>query len=415
MTLLTIKSKSQSVYEFATGTQYCSRINFIGPQVGPNLPDSVSDMVLFDSLFRSFTSLTGRKFVKVNINFPPCGTYSLIPIKLIVKHLYLSGVKQDTINNFLNKETYVTTLRNGDYAIFTFDSCNSSGVLRFVCELEKDIPQICQVGVDVNTGKNLITIDTTDNAKFHISSYNIYRENSLNEYIKINNILSPINYYIDTVANPALQSFNYKILSIDENGDSSILSDAHSTIHLSASLGINQEINLTYNAYIGFNYISFYVFRSIDNNPYTIIDSLSSSTFSYTDFPPTYTNISYRIGVKNNSSCYLSKKNILDEYVLSNIKTPTANSVNEFGQQNNIQIYPNPTNNQIIVDFDENMIMKGYAVKITNSLGMEVYTSIINSKQSCINLSEYCVNGIYFIHILDNKGNNIAVKKIILQ
>jgi hypothetical protein len=84
--------------------------------------------------------------------------------------------------------------------------------------------------------------------------------------------------------------------------------------------------------------------------------------------------------------------------------------------QNSIKIYPNPTNDQITIDFGSNYsTLNGYTMKITNSLSQIVYTTLINNQTSTVNLSTWTGNGIYFVHLIDAQSNTIDIKKIIIQ
>lgn len=81
-----------------------------------------------------------------------------------------------------------------------------------------------------------------------------------------------------------------------------------------------------------------------------------------------------------------------------------------------ISVYPNPTHNQITVDFGHNYTkMDGYELKITNSLSQIVYTSPINTQIATVDLSTWKGKGIYFVHLIDASSNTIAIRKIVIQ
>lgn len=88
---------------------------------------------------------------------------------------------------------------------------------------------------------------------------------------------------------------------------------------------------------------------------------------------------------------------------------------NPITYQHSIKIFPNPSNNQITIDYGNYTAMTGYTLKITNSLGQTVFTSLINQQQTVINLSTWSGNGIYFVHLIDSQSNTIDIKKIVLQ
>lgn len=89
---------------------------------------------------------------------------------------------------------------------------------------------------------------------------------------------------------------------------------------------------------------------------------------------------------------------------------------NPIAWQNTIKIFPNPTNDQITIDFGSNYTtMNGYTLKITNSLSQIVYTTPINQQTTTVNLSTWTGNGIYFVHLIDAQSNTIDIRKIVLQ
>ena len=83
--------------------------------------------------------------------------------------------------------------------------------------------------------------------------------------------------------------------------------------------------------------------------------------------------------------------------------------------QNSIKIFPNPANDHIIIDNGNYTSYAGYTIKITNSLGQTVFTSLVNQQQFSVDLSTWSGNGIYFVYIIDAQSNTIDIRKIVLQ
>lgn len=83
--------------------------------------------------------------------------------------------------------------------------------------------------------------------------------------------------------------------------------------------------------------------------------------------------------------------------------------------QNAIKIFPNPTNDHIIIDNGNFTSYAGYTIKITNSLGQTVFTNLINQQQFSVDLSTWSGNGIYFVHIINGQSNTIDIRKVVLQ
>jgi len=83
--------------------------------------------------------------------------------------------------------------------------------------------------------------------------------------------------------------------------------------------------------------------------------------------------------------------------------------------QNTVKIYPNPANDQLNIDFGNYATLSNYTLKITNTLGQTVYTTVINKQSTTIDLSTFSGKGIYSVLITDDNSNIIESKKIVLQ
>jgi hypothetical protein len=81
--------------------------------------------------------------------------------------------------------------------------------------------------------------------------------------------------------------------------------------------------------------------------------------------------------------------------------------------QKNIHVYPNPSNGNFIIDFDEQVTAK-YELKVINCLGQTVDTKTNKgTSKTTMDLSDL-ENGVYFIEIR-NDDKTISTKKIIIH
>ncbi len=80
-----------------------------------------------------------------------------------------------------------------------------------------------------------------------------------------------------------------------------------------------------------------------------------------------------------------------------------------------ITIYPNPANDQVTIDCGNLANVTGWSIKITNSIGQEVFNGLMNTQQYVVPLNSWSGQGIYFVHIYDASNNLVNTKKIILQ
>ena len=99
---------------------------------------------------------------------------------------------------------------------------------------------------------------------------------------------------------------------------------------------------------------------------------------------------------------HLTQEEIIDLYDSGILSTNTAN------YESNINIYPNPANDHITIDFGNLDNVEGWNIKIINILGQEVLSQPMDNDK--INVSELS-KGVYIIRISD--GVNQADKKFI--
>jgi hypothetical protein len=81
---------------------------------------------------------------------------------------------------------------------------------------------------------------------------------------------------------------------------------------------------------------------------------------------------------------------------------------------NTIKIFPNPASTHITIDYGNYTMMNGYKLKITNSLGQQMFQTTINQQSSYISLASWTGN-IYFVHIINPQGNTLDIRKIVIQ
>jgi len=78
----------------------------------------------------------------------------------------------------------------------------------------------------------------------------------------------------------------------------------------------------------------------------------------------------------------------------------------------NIELYPNPVSDILIINIPEFSVNNSLKLEIFNTIGKVVNSKTIKKITSEINLTSFS-NGIYFVKITDNKGTVISTKKII--
>ena len=89
---------------------------------------------------------------------------------------------------------------------------------------------------------------------------------------------------------------------------------------------------------------------------------------------------------------------------------------NPIAYQNSIKVYPNPSRDHVIIDCGSNFnTLNGYSMRIENSSGQTVFTTIITQQSYNIDLTTWTGNGVYFVYLIDNLSHIVSVKKIVIQ
>lgn len=112
------------------------------------------------------------------------------------------------------------------------------------------------------------------------------------------------------------------------------------------------------------------------------------------------------IGDIDDVSFYNRELTSLEVQALYNLNdVPTK--ISTINEKENFEIYPNPTNSSIKIDFQEN---ENVSIEILNNLGQVVYAKSNIEKSNMIDLSAF-ENGIYFARV--NQNGEIYNRKII--
>ena len=83
--------------------------------------------------------------------------------------------------------------------------------------------------------------------------------------------------------------------------------------------------------------------------------------------------------------------------------------------QNTILMYPNPTNDQLTIDYGDFASLAGYTLKIFNSIGGETHSANINQQQEVLQLGTWGGAGTYQVVIYNAQGVPVDTRTIVLQ
>ena len=267
---------------------------------------------------------------------------------------------------------------------------------------------VCIVSVDQATGKNTVVWEKTGG--LGIDSFKVYRETSITGVYQLirQQPFGNFSTYTDGQSNPQQSSDRYVVTVVDACGESPY-SAAHRTIHLTSNVGINNEVNLIWNAYEGFTYPSFNIYRGSSLLNMQLLTQVSSGTFSYTDLIPPAPPLYYEIEVVNPQGCVPTAKT--DDYSssLSNIIQLNALSIEE-NKPDIISVYSyvNDANGQTVLHINFSKQPSG-SLKVYDVSGREVF-AVDNVITTEIQLPNTLSKGVYIADV--NTGSYNMKSKI---
>lgn len=267
------------------------------------------------------------------------------------------------------------------------------------------LASICAVTVDSATSKNLIIWEKT--GIVNAFAYNLYRESNIaGQYDLIGtNPVSDYSTFLDATSIPPQQSYSYKIAEVDSCNHEWPQSNLHKTIHLSANVGINGEINLNWNQYEGKPYTTHDIMRSFNSGPFTLLNQVSSAITSYSDLTPPIGNKVYRIEIDLGTLCGPSKPTEVQR-IKSNALSFGATGINDISKQVSVQIAPNPTAG--IINILGNTPAQVRVYDATGRLLLE------EKNKNRLDISSFPKGG-YLIRLSDKEGLVYYSQKIILN
>lgn len=323
----------------------------------------------------------------------------------------------DTTKDLLN-------VSPGKYGLVITDTsgCKSSLVLG-VTPVLPPLKPICVVTVDTLTNMNIVAWEKPVSTV--IAGFNIYRESSQNQiyqfvaYSPYNNLSA----YYDSIADPDARWAKYRISMVDVCGKEGPLSSEHKTIHLAIQSYSAQSIDLIWDAYVGYPFSYYHIFRKDSSNGiWMLLDSVPSTqnTYSDTALISNGDTLSYHIDVAHPNGCVATIKN--PEPMASNLNSSRSNvyrvvdsslvAVNNEEINFSIVLYPNPSSGVFTLKTSEKEIKY---IKITNQLGEDIkFIQLKNNKlvEIIIDLRSFA-KGIYNVQAVSQK--KIVNKKIIIR
>jgi len=389
-------------------------INFFGIFSSPStLPQHKVQILVYNST-DSLNSHQVLTFTSINCTAPA----TQIIIDPIAQFCPRDSLFIAANNNFFdyqwsNGDTSQTTYVIVDSTLYisVLDSlgCIRKDTIDFDISLPFD-ESICIVTVDSATNKNIIVWEKTPFER--TLQTNIYKETTqAGVYNLIGSVpFDSLSVFIDSNSTPLQNSSRYKISVVDSCGNESTQSPDHKTIHLTASVGTNNENNLVWDGYVGFSFTSYNILRGSTINNMSIIASIQSTLFTFSDLTPlTGVNI-YQIEAVRSSACSPTQRSTT--FISSSSNNVNLNATSIIDNQNYddiISVYPNPTFGNVSINIETPY--KEVKVVVKDIIGNIVYSNMFYTSDK-INFEIGNASSIYFAEITVDR-NKIIVKKII--
>ena len=159
--------------------------------------------------------------------------------------------------------------------------------------------------------------------------------------------------------------------------------------------------------YVGVEYSTFNIWRSVDQGEFTLISQLPSNQFNYNDTEADIDNFNYEyyVGIEV-EDCQESRSITEIVELRSNLLNLGVLSNNEFDISDKVTIYPNPADDYINIKLEGSLELIN--IEIYNGLGQ-----IIMTTKDLIISTRDLESGIYFLKVKTNNG--ISLKNIIVK
>ena len=83
--------------------------------------------------------------------------------------------------------------------------------------------------------------------------------------------------------------------------------------------------------------------------------------------------------------------------------------------ENMLMFFPNPTNDKLIIYTGNYGLMDDYNLKIVNTSGQQIFSSLIDQQMFTIDMTQFGAKGLYYIQVFDANQQLIVIRKIVLQ
>ena len=305
------------------------------------------------------------------------------------------NLTNDAPQEFPIGQTAVTwTLENGS------GQTTTSQQLVEIYMSEVDNAQVCYVTSDWNN-PSLNRVFSKYSGSLNgqnVDYHEVFRESSTGAFETVGYIVPPAESFLDAAVNNNIQSYRYKIRTMDICGEQGPLSDYHKTILLQSSIAADNSINLAWNPYLGVSFSTYYIYRSVNGAAFELLGSLAATNTSYNDISANVLENFYEYFVSIDATTCANDP-FQNPAVRSNQEYVNPNLVIKENDwlSTAITIYPNPATEYLNISVTDDLELK--EVVVYNTLGQRLMVS----KQDQIDVSTL-PSGVYYLSIETNQG-----------
>jgi hypothetical protein len=267
--------------------------------------------------------------------------------KATIKVLNTSGVLSYKWNNGSTTPDLIN-VKGDDYFVNVTNQAGCKTVHKVTVGLVPPPENpICLVTVDTATETNLVVWEKVENTEM----YHIFRETTKkDDYILAGSVPGDaLSVFTDSIADPHVRSYRYKIAAIDACGSVSIQSTLHKTVHLKVYPELNTDnIILLWDDYVGEDVASFEVWRYSSVFKWELLQTMPANLYSFTDINVPPGKVLYNVRVPVPEPCYptgyIKAGTGPYSHSMSNIEDNRFQTGDvEISVNPGIYIYPNPT------------------------------------------------------------------------
>jgi hypothetical protein len=152
---------------------------------------------------------------------------------------------------------------------------------------------------------------------------------------------------------------------------------------------------------VGFPYSTYYIYRGDSVYNFQIIDSVSATTFSYSDYNATSGTNYYRVTVKKADGCSPDGGSTIYTQSQSNFRFANIPTGIEKISSLKFKLSPNPVSDHFIITLNKS-VSEGI-LNVYNVLGEKLIIQKFNGNHQKISCS--LKSGIYFVELNDGKDS----------